>query len=55
MLLVFNFIFKISSFVSMNKYEFFGLIAAIGILGTVFSAWAIITHQSYANTTLTMY
>jgi hypothetical protein len=38
----------------MNKYYVFGIIAVLGILATAFGAWAKITHQSYANTAMTI-
>lgn len=38
----------------MNKYYFFGAIAVLGIAGTAFGAWAKITHQSYADTAITI-
>ncbi len=33
----------------MNKYKFFGAIAAFGIITYAFGVWAKITHQSYSN------
>ena len=38
----------------MNKYNFFGIIAVMGVLGTAFGAWAKLTHQSYADNTITI-
>jgi len=38
----------------MNKYKFWGLVAAIATLLTVFGAWAKLTHQAYADNLLTV-
>ncbi len=37
----------------MNKYKFWGFVAAIGTFLTVFGAWAKLTHQAYADKILT--
>ncbi len=38
----------------MNKFYFFGVIAVLGIFGTSLGAWAKITHQSYADSAITV-
>ena len=38
----------------MNKYKFLGLLAGIATFLTIFGYWAKITHQSYADKTLTI-
>lgn len=38
----------------MNKFRFFGIIGGAAIFLTIFGSWAKITHQSYADKTLTI-
>jgi hypothetical protein len=38
----------------MNRYIFFGVIAGIATFLTIFGYWAKITHQAYADKTLTI-
>jgi hypothetical protein len=38
----------------MTRYTFFGILAAAGVLCTVFGAWAKIMHLAFANTLLTI-
>lgn len=38
----------------MNKFKFFGAFAGISVFVTVFGYWAKITHQAYADKTLTI-
>lgn len=38
----------------MNKYKFWGLVAAIATMLTVFGAWAKLTHQAFAENVLTV-
>lgn len=38
----------------MNKYKFWGIVAAISTILTVFGAWAKLTHKSYAADLLTV-
>jgi len=38
----------------MNKYSILGILAVLGILASMFGAWAKITHQRYGDTALTI-
>jgi hypothetical protein len=38
----------------MNKYKYWGIIAAIAVFLTIVGYWAKITHQSYADKVLTV-
>jgi hypothetical protein len=38
----------------MNKYKYWGVIAAIAVFLTVVGYWSKITHQSYADKILTI-
>ncbi len=38
----------------MNRYKFFGVIAVIGILFTVFGAWGKILHKAFADIFITI-
>ena len=38
----------------MNMHKFWGFIEGIAAFLTIFGFWAKITHQSYADTTLTI-
>ena len=38
----------------MNKYKYWGIIAAIAVFLTIVGYWAKITHQSYADKALTV-
>jgi hypothetical protein len=38
----------------MNKYRYWGILAAIATFLTVFGYWAKITHQAYADKLLTI-
>jgi hypothetical protein len=38
----------------MNKYNVFGLLAVLGVVSTIFAAWAKITHQAYAEPAMTI-
>jgi hypothetical protein len=38
----------------MNKYKFWGSVAAIATLLVVFGAWSKLTHQANADTILTI-
>ncbi len=38
----------------MNKYNFFGTIAVAGIIIYALGVWAKITHQSWADETITV-
>ena len=38
----------------VNKFKFWGLVAAVATLLTVFGAWSKITHQAYADKLLAM-
>lgn len=37
----------------MNKFKLFGILAGLSIFTTIFGLWAKITHQAYADKTLT--
>ena len=38
----------------MKKFKFFGAVSAVAIFLTIFGYWAKITHQAYADITLTI-
>jgi len=38
----------------MDKYRFWGIVAAVGTLLTVFGAWKKLVHQAYAEEFLTV-
>jgi hypothetical protein len=38
----------------MNKFYVFGMLAVLGVLTTIFAAWAKITHQAYAQPVMTV-
>jgi hypothetical protein len=38
----------------MNKFYVFGMLAVLGVLTTIFAAWAKITHQGYAQPVMTV-
>ena len=38
----------------MNKYKYWGIIAALAVFLTITGYWAKITHQAYANKILTI-
>jgi len=38
----------------MNRFKFFGVFAGLSIFVTIFGYWAKITHQAYADKTLTI-
>jgi heme/copper-type cytochrome/quinol oxidase subunit 4 len=38
----------------MNKYKFWGIVAAVATVLTVFGAWAKLTHKANADTILTV-
>jgi hypothetical protein len=37
----------------MNKYNFFGVIAVLGVVVSLFGAWAKLTHQAFADLAIT--
>ncbi len=38
----------------MNKFKFFGAISAASVMLTIFGFWSKLTHQAYADKTLTI-
>lgn len=38
----------------MNKYKYWGIIAALAVFLTITGYWAKITHQAYANKVVTI-
>jgi hypothetical protein len=38
----------------MNKYNFWGVVGAAATFLTIFGMWAKLTHQAYADMTLTI-
>ena len=38
----------------MNKYKYFGAVAAIAVFLAIFGYWAKITHQAYADKVFTV-
>lgn len=38
----------------MNRFKFFGVLTGLSIFATIFGFWAKLTHQAYADKTLTI-
>lgn len=38
----------------MNKNNLLGTVTVLGVLAIIFAAWANITHQAYAKTSMTI-